>query len=82
LEKQISAIERELPAPELKARQVGEREMDVHLKELTQRRKELQVRAEQIEAELRELGDGKPERSQQLREENGGYRQGNGCCRT
>lgn len=72
LEKQISAIERELPAPELKPRQVGEREMDVHLKELTQRRKELQVRAEQIESELRELGDGKPERSQQLREEMAG----------
>jgi len=69
LEKQISAIERELLAPELKPRQVGEREMDVHLKELMQRRKELQGRAEQIESELRELGDGKPERSQQLREE-------------
>ena len=45
------------------------RKTDPHFREVMQHRKELQVRAEQIEMELRELGDKHPDRSHQLRGE-------------
>jgi len=69
IEEQMRAIERELPGPGGDGRPVDGRRADVHLKELMRHREELHVRAEQIEMELRELGDKHPDRSHQLRGE-------------
>ncbi len=66
---QMRAIERELRGPGAERRSVDGRQADAHVKELMRHREELQIRAEQIEMELRELGDRNPDRSHQLRGE-------------
>jgi len=69
IEAQMHSIERELRGPGAEGRPVDGRRADLHLRELMQHREELQVRTEQVELELRELGDTNPDRSHQLRGE-------------
>ena len=69
IEEQMHAIERELRGSGAKGRPVDGRREDAHLKELMRHREELHVRAEQIEMELKELGDKNPDRTHQLRGE-------------
>jgi len=66
LEQQMRRIDTELRGPRRDRPPVEAREADPHLRELMQHREQLRVRADQIELELRELGDRNPDRSHQL----------------
>ena len=69
IEQQMIRIDAELRGPRRDRPPIEAREADPRLRKLMQHREELQVRAEQIELELRELGDRNPDRSHQLRAE-------------
>ena len=69
IEQQMIRIDAELRGPAHDRPPIEAREADPRLRKLMQHRQELHVRAEQIELELRELGDRNPDRSHQFRAE-------------